>query len=264
MLHMYEDFRIAAALTNAFHIPLVDNIHAAEFIGIIRNRVNTPNHLADYVEARNLNRHRIEFNNISGHLPHLPHFPVLTEDELILFSVGTYQLKLAASYYSEHIRSGDYIIEIYANNDDIPDLNNFDLPTTNIWLLRSRIRSRHSSSKTYFCYLLVDENLRGIESIKQLPVYQQYRSIDQTDTTRQGRHFSFFFMCHFENVVDASSRASACARRCNVTVVREMLSARRSELKCSPLPLRSKWTDSQLDRFSGGLSSNWTEYSREP
>ncbi|KOB74803.1 Uncharacterized protein OBRU01_07132, partial [Operophtera brumata] len=150
MLHMYEDFRIAAALTNAFHIPLF-----------------TPNHLAEYVEARSLNRHRIEFNNISGHLPHLPHFPVLTEDELILFSVGTYQLKLAASYYSEHIRGGDYIIEIYANNDDIPDLNNFDLPTTNIWLLRSRIRSRHSRSKTYFCYLLVDENLRGIESISR-------------------------------------------------------------------------------------------------
>lgn len=75
----------------------MDNTHAEEFIGIIRNRVNIPNRLADYVEARNLNRHRIEFKNISGHLPHLPHFPVLNEDEMILFSVGTYQLKLAAS-----------------------------------------------------------------------------------------------------------------------------------------------------------------------
>ena len=43
MLHMFHDFRIAAALTNAFHLPLEDNRHAAQFLTITKNKLNHRN-----------------------------------------------------------------------------------------------------------------------------------------------------------------------------------------------------------------------------
>lgn len=94
-------------------------------------------------------------------------FPVLTAEELTLFAVGTYQIKLAPSYYSEHIRSsGSFLIQKY--NRPLDDISLFNMPSNNVQLLRMHIKSRHISSKVYYCYVLidVDNRDRGLECIK--------------------------------------------------------------------------------------------------
>ncbi|XP_045778808.1 uncharacterized protein LOC123876546 [Maniola jurtina] len=111
--YMFEYFRIAAALINAYHVLIVDNVHASDFLQIIRERMNMPNTLADLVARRNLNRMRAQFQPMSPDMADFNDFPTLTEEELILFSLGIYQLKQARSYYGEHVQpDGVFSIEL--------------------------------------------------------------------------------------------------------------------------------------------------------
>lgn len=72
-----------------------------------------PYHLADYVVHNNLSKQRATFHSITGDQPIFDDFPNLTEHELILFALGTFQIKLARSYYAEHLVQGLYNIEVY-------------------------------------------------------------------------------------------------------------------------------------------------------
>lgn len=87
MSHFFTDFRIAAALTNAFHVDIIDSINASQFINIAKDRLNVANHLADYVDERRLNRNRANFINITADAENLAAFLNLTPEELTLFAV---------------------------------------------------------------------------------------------------------------------------------------------------------------------------------
>lgn len=127
--------------------------------------MNVANHLADYVDERRLNRNRAHFANISVGRDNITAFPVLTLEELTLFAVGTYQIKLAPSYYSEHIRITDsFVIQNY--NGHLNELSDFSMPSNNVQLIRAHIKSRHTSSKVYHCYILINENNHGLGSIE--------------------------------------------------------------------------------------------------
>lgn len=91
--HVFEDFRIAEALINAFRQRLTDNKHAHAFISIIAQRITEPDRLGNYVVAENMNRKRAAFSSMTA--PSIP-FPQLPEEDIILFSLGTYHLKLAS------------------------------------------------------------------------------------------------------------------------------------------------------------------------
>ena len=66
-------------------------------------------------------------------------FPKLSEEELTNITIGVYQLKLARSYSSEHLsEDGEYSIMINSDVDDV---------------IRARIQSRHTSSKSYFVFI---------------------------------------------------------------------------------------------------------------
>ncbi|CAH2088907.1 unnamed protein product [Euphydryas editha] len=165
--NMQNDFRIAAAITNAFHDPITDNSNAHEIVERINNRMNIENLLAEYVIGQNLNSRRVRFQSMSAELPDLQDFPRLTARDLIIFSLGTYQIKLARSYYAEHARNGTYTIELYRDTEDLPNiLNNYNIAGNNFWLLRGRIQSRHRRSRTYYTYILIDLNKRGLEALE--------------------------------------------------------------------------------------------------
>lgn len=84
-------------------------------------------------------------------------FPVLTIEDIIKFSIGTYHVKLARSYCSEHIKTtGVYNMEIYRQPAEEAHI-----------LIRCRIQSRHVGTKTYYTYIIFDENLNGITAIKE-------------------------------------------------------------------------------------------------
>lgn len=161
--HMFIDFRIAASLINAFHPVVVDNSHATEFIRIINSKINMPNLLYDYVELKSLNRQRAIFLRIdANHL--FIDFPRMVENDIIMYALGTYHLKLSKSYVAEHLRDGVYIMEV-CREDSLPDLQDCNIFLNNVWLLRGRIQSRHVRARTYYSYVLIDRERQGLDAL---------------------------------------------------------------------------------------------------
>lgn len=149
---MFIDFRITAGIINHFHVPIEDSVHAEDFLNHIRRKVDTPNLLYTYVDRKRLNNRKADFQRLEANV--LENFPRLTENQIILLALGTYQLKLARSYCSEHLQNGLYTIETYRENqlDDLPDYGIQE----NVWLLCGRIQSRHVRQRTYNCYILIN------------------------------------------------------------------------------------------------------------
>ncbi|XP_052742778.1 uncharacterized protein LOC112055836 [Bicyclus anynana] len=159
-----KDFKVAAALLNSFHPPIVDRVDAGEILDQINLNMNIENALAEVIINENYNRRRSNFETITVHNDNLNDFPQLTHSELILISLGIYQIKQARSYYGEHVRGNDgYSIEVCreVSSSLLQELS----ASNRSWLLRGRIQSRHISRKTYFVYILVDSSLRGREAI---------------------------------------------------------------------------------------------------
>ncbi|XP_028165256.1 uncharacterized protein LOC114356347 [Ostrinia furnacalis] len=159
-----KDFEVAASLLNMFHPPIVDRVDAGEIIEQINIFMNTENELADFIITNNYNRRRANFETITVQNDNLNDFPQLTHSQLILISLGTYQIKQARSYYGEHVRGNDgFVIEVCR---EVSSSLLRELSASNTsWLLRGRIQSRHISRKTYFIYILVDSSRRGREAI---------------------------------------------------------------------------------------------------
>lgn len=157
LLHFFNDFKIAAAIMNHFHAPIDNNQYADMFVEEIRRKIDTPNILYNYVETKRLNNRRADFVRLEANDVQ---FPQYTEEQVILLALGTYQVKLARSYCSEHLQNGVYTIEVYRQNalEDLPD---FGL-NEDSWLMRGRIQSRHIRARRYYCYILINNNDNNI------------------------------------------------------------------------------------------------------
>lgn len=107
------------------------------FVDRINERVNIDNLLGTFVIANNLNRQRVAFQSMSGDLPELNDFPRLSESQLVIFGLGTYQLELARGYYSEHVRNERYNVEAYRDSQQLTALRDHGIDGS--WLLRGRI-----------------------------------------------------------------------------------------------------------------------------
>ncbi|KAJ8720682.1 hypothetical protein PYW08_006147 [Mythimna loreyi] len=152
------DYKIAAALINAFQEPYEDS---QQFVDIINRNMHKPNLLADYVIEHNLNRHRAAFVRLEKNDQTLEDFPRLSQEELILFAVGTYHCKIARTYCSEHIKqTGVYEIEVYRH----PVLVTINGESG--VLIRCRIQSRHVRNRTYYTYILYRRKT-GINAISE-------------------------------------------------------------------------------------------------
>ncbi|CAK1598067.1 unnamed protein product [Parnassius mnemosyne] len=107
--HLMADFKVAATLLNNFHSLLVDRDDAREIVSVIQEKLFTENTLADFIEIHNLNRKRAQFESMTVQINNLNNFPQLEYNDLILISLGIYQIKQARSYYGEHVRQDDNI-----------------------------------------------------------------------------------------------------------------------------------------------------------
>lgn len=158
--YVFEDFKIAAALINCFQEPYGDSPYTEDFIETINRNIQRPNRLAEHVAENNLNRQRVTFRRMTADDPQFANFPRVTIEELIKFSIGTYHVKLARSYCSEHIKTtGVYNVETYRHPTAEGRNGNV--------LIRCRIQSRHVTTKTYYTYVVFDENIQGITAIKE-------------------------------------------------------------------------------------------------
>ncbi|KOB74599.1 Uncharacterized protein OBRU01_08787 [Operophtera brumata] len=160
--YMMDYFRIAAALLNDFHVLIDNNVHANEFLNIINERISQPNRLADLVIRNNYNRRRAHFQPMAANMPEFEQFPRFSEEQMILFALGSYQIKQARSYYGEHLQpDGEFIIEL---GGDVPVQEVRELDGRDLWLIRGRMQSRHTRSKTYYVYIAVEPTLSGREA----------------------------------------------------------------------------------------------------
>lgn len=162
--NMMQNFQIAASLLNRFGVRFRDRDDANEILSIIRERINLQNNLALLVEELNMNRRHTVFRSITADRDNLFMFPRLTYSELILFALGTYQIRQARSYYGEHIRfHGSYRIEVCR---DTQDFSQYNLRGSgDRTLVRGKIKSRHISRKQYYVYILIQNNVSGREGI---------------------------------------------------------------------------------------------------
>lgn len=150
--HLITDFRIAGAIINAFHVSIIDRPDASLLLERALQKLHQPNMLADFIIQNNVNRRSASFININANVLE-NEFPVMTESDLILFALGTYQIKQARSYYGEHIRqNGVFEIEVCRDVErlHIPYLEN------EMSLFRGKIQSRYRSRKTYYTYILLN------------------------------------------------------------------------------------------------------------
>ncbi|XP_045504033.1 uncharacterized protein LOC123700757 [Colias croceus] len=102
--NMMTDFRITAAIINATRRPYEDSIYAEQFITIINENINRENELAEYVRQHNFNRQRVAFEPIDANNAAFDDFPQPTYEDLILFTLGRYHLRIAR-YDKKTIRS---------------------------------------------------------------------------------------------------------------------------------------------------------------
>lgn len=166
--HLMQDFKIAAALYNRFVVRLKDRSDAQTIFDVVVERFKLPNKLADVVSSLNLNRRSANFLSITAIRENVLFFPRLTYEELILFSLGTYQIRQAASYNSEHVKAnGSYIIEVCPELPDYINLSqmNIEHDTGNVTLLRVKVRSRHVGRKIYYTYSLIVNHSSGRSGI---------------------------------------------------------------------------------------------------
>lgn len=161
--HLISDFKIAAALHNAFFDRFESDIeNSEEVIKLMIERMNVPNFMVDLVLENNLNRKPASFRDIDNCELE---FPLIYEEELKLISLGSYQIKQSRSYYAEHVKiDGKYRIQAYKHTESL-QLTRYNITAESPSLLRARIQSRHSNQTKYYMYILLDQALNGKEGI---------------------------------------------------------------------------------------------------
>ncbi|RVE55238.1 hypothetical protein evm_000136 [Chilo suppressalis] len=107
-------------------MPIFVDFYIAEIVAKALSKLNVPNYLGQYVTQHNLNRQRVNFRNISAHLPHLSTFPCLTMSQLEMISLGNYQIKQARSYYGEHVRDGGMFVVELNSQLEVPEEENIN------------------------------------------------------------------------------------------------------------------------------------------
>jgi len=161
--HMMLDFRIASAILNVFHPNIIPRDGFEKATSMLA-KVDKRNTLATLVADENLNRKSVAFMSIDGASEEELEFPQLTEADLRSITQGDYHLRLARSYYAEHVKAnGVYEVQVAKHIGPIPI--SYGLSVGTPVLIRGKIQSRHTSSKQYFVYILLDLDELGVDSV---------------------------------------------------------------------------------------------------
>lgn len=140
------EFQIAGALHNMFGKRLTsDHENFKEISDQMKLRRNKPNLLQSHVNENNWNMKKRDFVSIDQVSDVT--FPTLSEVELKMITLGTYQLKQANGYLVEHFsphepRKFECLKDKWGEKD----------------VIRAKLQSRHKKSRIYNIYVSFDEN----------------------------------------------------------------------------------------------------------
>lgn len=108
----------------------------------MRHLSTQTNLLQTEVESNNLQKKRYVWRRIDDENIDVSDFPRYTEEEIRELTLGVYQVKLAKHYTQEHMSQEGY--ELWVDHHQ-PGL------------LAVKIQSRHTSSKSYLCWIRFEE-----------------------------------------------------------------------------------------------------------
>lgn len=145
--------RIACAISNKFFPPLTRNKEFHDIVSdVVKGHNVNVNELKCEIEKLGIQRMSARWEKASSTT--IVDFPRLTMDDLKLITLGSYQLKMAEKYISQHMRNeSEFVIYVHRENEEI---------------IRSQIQSRFSNSKIHNAWIKYDKNHNGRESIKGL------------------------------------------------------------------------------------------------
>lgn len=154
------DFQICCGLINKYYQTFESNGDNAVIIANkMKSRLNMENFLAKIVNGsafQRIMKKFVLFDDFDG-------LPTLTEKDLIMISLGKYQIKQAASYTQEHLKENENKFSIFILPDDIskdfvvPFSSNGKSPA----ILLIQFNSRYRSRKYYNGFVLIDRNGKG-------------------------------------------------------------------------------------------------------
>lgn len=144
--------RIACAIINKYFPLLYNNNEFHDVIAEVAEEIPQVNEFKNEVDELGLRRMTTKWEKASASL--IPEFPILSMDDLKKITLGTYQIKIAQRYIDAHLKSDtEFGIFIHREREDI---------------IRARIQSRFSKSKTHDAWIKFDKNVSGYDAIKGL------------------------------------------------------------------------------------------------
>ena len=117
LTYLFEDVKIACLLHNFILQPVKLSPLDIEIANRMLSLSDEPNNLSILVEELNLNARRSIFERVDDARTT---FPAFTTEDLAKYTCGTYQMKMAASYYQDHVnKDGDFKFEVSKETVDI-------------------------------------------------------------------------------------------------------------------------------------------------
>ena len=171
-----KSFMVAMALMNMFFKPVTSDKNCPDLPSEMLSRMEMQNKLQPILDDDYLNINLTRYFWKSFELSEVEHiFPQLTIGDLQNIACGTYQLKMALGYYSEHVFShnGIFDVQIFQNppeQNSRKQLKRLNYPKYEIEieepvLIRAKMHSRYSSSKIRTIYVLADTSKTGRDAI---------------------------------------------------------------------------------------------------
>lgn len=145
--------RIACAILNKYFPPLSTNKDFHDLISeVCKNHTDHTNKFKEEIESLGLKRMTTRWEKASE--SSVTEFPKLSMEDLKRITLGTYQIKIAEKYIESHMKEfSEFGIFIHRDTEGI---------------IRARIQSRFSRSKTHDAWVKFDKNASGYEAIKGL------------------------------------------------------------------------------------------------
>lgn len=156
-LHLMADYKIGAALLNAFNKPIIcDKVDSTE-IGRRMLSADSKNELRPITISKGFSRTARMF--LQSVDPTQLKFPRFNEEQLKNFSLGSYSIRQAISYTAEHLKiHGQFQIAslpekyVWAHFGKLCAKHNFKTPM----LVSASIKSRFKGQKYHTVYVLYD------------------------------------------------------------------------------------------------------------
>lgn len=157
--------KIACFLVNEFGKRVVSKVSSSDpVINRFISQNMQENSLAEEAKNEGWSRKKAIFTKLTSN--ELEDFPEMTEQDLIIFYTGTYQMQQAISYLAEIMTDDNQLnVQYLKPKKDVNSVEQTSKSKEEI--IKLQVRSRHISRKTYNCFIEYTPNTIGYSGLKR-------------------------------------------------------------------------------------------------